>query len=549
MELVKPELFTEAVRKLGLRSPVGSQLTSAQWARVPVALRERAFFSSQIENVNFLRDMRGFLDDFLTQARETITLPNGKTVTKLKVGSRADFVKLAREAAQRYGVGPVDPEDKGTIKDIQSEQRLNLIFDVNVEGAQQYSSWLQGMDPDALNEFPAWEFIRVQDVKTPRVPHQLNEGRIELKTNLPFWLSMNSPDFGGFGVPWGPWGFNSGMGTEDIDRDRAEEMGLIKPGEELEPAVKDFNEHLEASVRNLSPDLKSFLKDAFGDQIEIAGDTARWVAIPESAPAPASALVSPPAQAPPTPTAPATVTPPTTQSAPIGRPQDPQHPQDQIEAIAAKLDHLATQHTPGLTPEAKDALKAKAFEAIRIPKAERGTLNLNMTTKTVVRTVAKKAAKELEQLIAKPLLETTEITVKATNRDYQFYRAADKSVNLNIDCPVDHAAHEMVHAIEEQHPQIARTAIQYLLERGADGIIINIGSNARAFSDRWVECGGDIYTGRLYTHASKPDPAHIFGTEILSMGIERLLANPLGFWMTDPDHMLFCLRAFRGAIV
>ena len=133
MELVKPELFTEAVRKLGLRSPVGSQLTSAQWARVPVALRERAFFSSQIENVNFLRDMRGFLDDFLTGARETIVRPNGKTVTKLKVGSRADFVKLAREAAQRYGVGPVDPEDKGTIKDIQSEQRLNLIFDVNVE--------------------------------------------------------------------------------------------------------------------------------------------------------------------------------------------------------------------------------------------------------------------------------------------------------------------------------------------------------------------------------------------------------------------------------
>jgi hypothetical protein len=301
VELVKPQLFTEAIHKLGQRTPIGSQLTSAQWQQVPVALRERAFFSSQVENVNFLRDMRGFLDDFLAGARETITLPSGKTVTKLKVGSRADFVKLAREAAIRYGVGPVDPEDKGTIKDIQSEQRLNLIFDVNVEGAQQYGSWLQGMDPDVLNEFPAWEFIRVQDVKTPRVPHQLNEGRIVLKTDLDFWLAMNSPSFGGFGVPWGPWGFNSGMGTEDVDRDRAEEAGVIKPGQVLEPIHKDFNDHLEASVRNLPPDLRDMLQNAFGNQIEITDTTAKWVGQPPITPPPVKphpTPVPPPVQPP-----------------------------------------------------------------------------------------------------------------------------------------------------------------------------------------------------------------------------------------------------------
>lgn len=54
MQLVRPAKYHEAIDKIGTKSPIGSAMVSAEWADVPVALRERAMFSSQVENVRFL---------------------------------------------------------------------------------------------------------------------------------------------------------------------------------------------------------------------------------------------------------------------------------------------------------------------------------------------------------------------------------------------------------------------------------------------------------------------------------------------------------------
>lgn len=268
MQFVRPTSWKAAVDKLGSKTPIGSALNSSEWAQVPIALRERAFFSSEVESIRFLQRSRDAIADFLGSAREI--LPNGNIA--LKVGSRAEFVKQMSELAIREGMGPLDAHDAGTIKDVTSEGRLGLIFDVQNQSAQDYTFWKQGMDPDVLNEFPAQRFIREREVKVPRPYHQLNERRVELKTNLEFWLSMNQD----FGVPWGPWGYNSGMGVEDVDRDEAERLGLIQPGEKIEPAVKEFNDHLQASTQGLDEDMIAKLKESFGDQIEIDGDSIKW---------------------------------------------------------------------------------------------------------------------------------------------------------------------------------------------------------------------------------------------------------------------------------
>jgi len=104
----------------------------------------------------------------------------------------------------------------------------------------------------------------------------LNEGVVKLKTDLPFWLSMNDPAFGGFGVPWGPWGFNSGMGEQDEDRDTAEQLGLIKPGEKPQPIVEDVNHMLQASTEGLDDDMLTHLRATFGDQVEFDDNAVKW---------------------------------------------------------------------------------------------------------------------------------------------------------------------------------------------------------------------------------------------------------------------------------
>lgn len=273
MTFTQPIPFEEALDKLGRRSPIGSTLTSEQWGMVPLALRERAMFSSQVENVRFLQRTKDSLTDFLSASREELTLPDGSKTTALKTGSRAQFVEQMREFAIAEGMGDLVPADKrGTIQDITSERRLQIIFDTQVKSATSYGDWLQGMDPDVLDEFPAWRFIRVQDVHEERVSHRPYEDEVALKTALVVWKRINED----FGVPWGPWGWGCGHDVEDVSRDEAEDLGLVKPGETVKPVVQDFNESLKASVRTLDPDLQQVLTESFGDQVKFEDGAVWW---------------------------------------------------------------------------------------------------------------------------------------------------------------------------------------------------------------------------------------------------------------------------------
>lgn len=283
MQLVKPLPFAEAVDKLGQKSLIGSALSSAEWRDVPVALRERAFFSSQVESIRFLQRGRDGITDFLKSNVEV--LPDGQSA--LKTGGRADFVKQTQDFLKAEGV----ERSTGALTDLAGERRLGLIFDTQVRQANDYGYWRQGQDADVLDAFPAQRFIRVLDVKEPRDSHTQYEDGVWLKWD-PIWTRINDD----FGVPWGPWGWGCGHDVEDVSREEAEALGLLNPGEAVKPDEKHFNENLEASTKGLDPDLLEKLKQDFGDQIEINADTIAWAKTIKQSPfAPAKPLNPPPA--------------------------------------------------------------------------------------------------------------------------------------------------------------------------------------------------------------------------------------------------------------
>jgi hypothetical protein len=261
MQLVKPIPFDEAVQKLGSRSLIGSKLSSAEWRPVPAALRERAFFSSQVESLRFLQRARNGIAEFLQSSRDATAGDS------LKTGSRADFVKQMQDFLKGEGVERTD----GGLKDLAGEKRLGLIFDTQVRQANDYGYWREGQDADVLDAFPAQRFIRVLDVTDPRDAHAQYEDQVFLKSD-PVWLRINED----FGVPWGPWGWSCGHDVADVSREEAEELGLLSPGEVVRPDEKNFNENLRASTRGLDPDLLAKLMDEFGEQVEITGDTIAW---------------------------------------------------------------------------------------------------------------------------------------------------------------------------------------------------------------------------------------------------------------------------------
>lgn len=275
LDFATPRPLQEAIDSLSAKTPIGAALRSPDWQRVPLALRQRAFFSAAVESARFLQTAQ---DQLLNLAKlQRRQLAGGGEGAFL---SREKFVVEMRALANRLGIDTTrGREDDGTLRDITSDARLGMIFDIQTQQAAEFAKWKMEQDADVLDAFPAQELIRVEEREMKRDWSRrwvekggtLREGRMIALKNDPIWSKLSR-----FGTPWPPFDFNSGMGLDDIGRDEAERLGLLKPDEPVMPVSEDFNAQLKASVRGLSDRMRGALKTIFDDQIDIAGDEARW---------------------------------------------------------------------------------------------------------------------------------------------------------------------------------------------------------------------------------------------------------------------------------
>jgi hypothetical protein len=253
MLILAPMPLDAAVARLESKTPVASALSSAEWERMSLGLKERAFFMSRVESLRVVAEAQNKIRDALA-------------MTDAGRMNRANFVSDMR---QLLGAAP---GDSGELTDITSNRRLSLVYEHNVADVREYAGWKAGQDPDLLDEFPAQELVRHEDREEPRdwalrwarAGGDFYAGRMIALKSDPVWEKISR-----FGKPWPPFDFGSGMGVEDIDRDEAESLGLIKPGERPRPIEADFNAKLEASVSNATPEMLASLQGMFGDQVGI----------------------------------------------------------------------------------------------------------------------------------------------------------------------------------------------------------------------------------------------------------------------------------------
>jgi len=269
MELLRqPTPLADAVAKLDAREPVTSVLNSAEWAQMPVALRERALFSAGVDWADFLTAQKAKLLDALSLRKEQVA--RGEAYV-----DRSSFIGDLRKLV--IAVGKSD--GSGGLKDLASRARLGLIYDIQTQSAIGHTRWKFEQRPAVLAAFPAQELLR----STARAPRgdwesrwtdlggQIFNGRmIALKTD-PLWASLSR-----FGVPWPPFDFGSRRQLRDVDRAEAEQLGLIGPDDDLAPIEMDFNAGLASSAEIADPDVRAGLTDLFGAQIAFDGAKARW---------------------------------------------------------------------------------------------------------------------------------------------------------------------------------------------------------------------------------------------------------------------------------
>jgi hypothetical protein len=262
--ITRPRTFKEAIEFiLGKEEVPTDEWDPSLWEGEERDVALRAFFSSRVENARFLDRARSFLFDTLANTTEKVTGPDGVERIALRGGDRATFVRRMREFMIREGMVSGEEEffqvNQRDVRDIRSERRLRLIYDTNMRQAYGYGQWKQGQTPAILRRFPAQRFVRDREVFVERPRHTKHEGDVRLKSDEAYWADyQNDPAIGGFGVPWPPFGFGSGMGVRDVSREEAEKLGL-----EVEEVKSDtsrkLNTGLAASVKKMDPEVKKKL--------------------------------------------------------------------------------------------------------------------------------------------------------------------------------------------------------------------------------------------------------------------------------------------------
>ena len=247
---------------------VGSNLDSRQWNSIQAGLRDRAFFSSQVASMRVLH-----------AAREMVAERAGGNL------SASDFRREMRRvlAADGYDAG----DRRGTIKDLMTTARLDLIQKTNVEQARGYIHHLEATAPGAFAAFPAQELVRVRQRRQPRDWAQrwkdhggkFYEGRMIALVDDPIWTAISD-----FGNPFPPYAFGSGMGVRAVKKSEAVRLGVISADEVKAKVEKlrerrnapDFNANLQATVPFKNDADWQFMKKHFGDQIQRKGDVVMW---------------------------------------------------------------------------------------------------------------------------------------------------------------------------------------------------------------------------------------------------------------------------------
>ena len=254
-----------AAEKILKKALVGSSLNSREWNLVQAGLRDRAFFSSQVESAKILH-----------AARKMVTDRAGGQLSASEI--RRDLRKVISSTGYR------PPEGKeATLQDLYSKRRLDTIIRTNVEQARGYVRHLDGMKPGAFAAFPGQELIRVRERKAKRdwvtrwknAGGQFYNGRMIALRDDPIWERISV-----FGNPFPPFDWGSGMGVRAVSRRDSIALGVItdEAVREKVQALKAekpvaMNENLAVSV---TPEEESELRQAFGDQIAIENGEARW---------------------------------------------------------------------------------------------------------------------------------------------------------------------------------------------------------------------------------------------------------------------------------
>lgn len=219
---------------------------------------------------------------------------------------------------------------------------------------------------------------------------------------------------------------------------------------------------------------------------------------------------------------------------------------DWLQILQSLLREYQTAPDPELCELARKALE--------VPKSDRKTLAMTFSTNEAdTNSIARQGAGIIERFVSPNLIKNTVIKLHSTQSSRSYYRNGE--VHLSQKASKNVAAHEIMHGVEQQNPEVLKAATEFLFSRGrgeapADLSHLtgqNYGPKEKAFEDSWRERMGSAYAGKIYSRYESPTkPNQLHATEVLTMGIERLVADPLEFFKNDLEWLAFTVNTLRS---
>jgi hypothetical protein len=264
VKLGAPIPFREALRRVAIRREMPTHLGTADLQAMDAGILRTSFFSARNAITSVLSEMKRAVLAILnpTEISRPDRVEPGNPGGLVTVGlSQPEARQAIRAELKAAGYVPAT-EDRGTIKDFTSQQRLDLIIQTQVQTAQGYGYAAQGMDPAILDQWPAQELIRAEARNEERdwsarwlaaarsvgdaeaITAWGTTGRMVARKDSPVWQALGD-GAGGFDSdalhnPHPPFAFNSGMDVMDVDRDDAVQLGLLGRDDQVTPDLPAY---------------------------------------------------------------------------------------------------------------------------------------------------------------------------------------------------------------------------------------------------------------------------------------------------------------------
>lgn len=270
MVFTEPISFSQAMESRTVKAALPNDLSSRELLQIDAELTERANTIARATSTAFINKVDEVIRGILTPRTSA-----GKGAALNKAEARVILKRTLGQIGYRPDAGKF-----GTMEDLGSDQRLNLIIETQLHMATGYGKWERGQSRAALWAWPAFEFRRIEQRKEPRdwpkrwedeggqfygAGGSYPEGRMIALKNDSIWTALSV-----FGLPYPPFDFNSGMGQMNVDRETCERFGIIRRSQAVPPQHRSFAaDTAKMNVGTMSAEMNKALLESLGAGYEI----------------------------------------------------------------------------------------------------------------------------------------------------------------------------------------------------------------------------------------------------------------------------------------